>query len=412
MGRYLGSWKIDDIVYVTIQTSSVTTGAAADADAAPTWRVYEDSTATPVTTGSFATLNAQIGFYVAPITLAAAIGYEKGKTYSVRTQATVAAIIGADVHGFQIEAEVDANTVSGTVPTVTNVTNAVTVGATSVAVIADAVWDETGSDHTSAGSFGGRLNVSINSMTSGAIGPVTVGATAASGIAAAVWDKTAAAHNVAGSFGELVNEAESLGAIVNAIWDEPKANHTTADTFGEFLDATVSGISGGAGDTTVGATAIAAIAAAVWDESGSAHTSAGSFGARLNVSVNSMTSGAIGSVTLGSTSVAAVAAAVTAGGIGAVTIGATAAAAIAAAVEMTVGATAQTAIADAIWDEQVDGGVTARQSMRLHNSALGGKASGLDTTEATYRDLADTKDRIVATVDTDGNRTAVTRDLT
>lgn len=68
-------------------------------------------------------------------------------------------------------------------------------------------------------------------------------------------------------------------------------------------------------------------------------------------------------------------------------------------------------IADAVWDEAVDSTITARQSIRLANSALGGKASGLNTTTAVYRDLADTKDRISATVDADGNRTAVTRDL-
>lgn len=71
------------------------------------------------------------------------------------------------------------------------------------------------------------------------------------------------------------------------------------------------------------------------------------------------------------------------------------------------------AIADAVHDEQVDGTTTFRQSTRLANSVLGGKASGLGTTEVTFRDLADTKDRLVATVDgVDGNRTAVTRDLT
>lgn len=69
------------------------------------------------------------------------------------------------------------------------------------------------------------------------------------------------------------------------------------------------------------------------------------------------------------------------------------------------------AIADAVHDEVVEGTTTLRQSVRLANAALGGKASGLDTTEATFRDLADTKDRIVATVDADGNRSAVTRDL-
>lgn len=67
---------------------------------------------------------------------------------------------------------------------------------------------------------------------------------------------------------------------------------------------------------------------------------------------------------------------------------------------------------DDILDEVVEGSVTLRQSVRLANSALGGKASGLATTEATFRDLADTKDRLVATVDADGNRSAVTRDLT
>lgn len=70
------------------------------------------------------------------------------------------------------------------------------------------------------------------------------------------------------------------------------------------------------------------------------------------------------------------------------------------------------AIADAVHDEAVDGTVTFRQSIRLANAVLGGKASGLETTAAVYRDLADTKDRITATVDVDGNRTAVTRDLT
>jgi hypothetical protein len=69
-------------------------------------------------------------------------------------------------------------------------------------------------------------------------------------------------------------------------------------------------------------------------------------------------------------------------------------------------------VAGAVWDLAVDGAVTAKQSLRLANSALGGKASGLATTEATFRDLADTKDRLVATVDSDGNRSVVTRDLT
>jgi len=69
-------------------------------------------------------------------------------------------------------------------------------------------------------------------------------------------------------------------------------------------------------------------------------------------------------------------------------------------------------IPQGVWEYGVDGAVTAEQSMRLQNSALGGKLSGAGTGTETVRDLADTKDRLVYTVDDNGNRTAVTRDLT
>lgn len=68
---------------------------------------------------------------------------------------------------------------------------------------------------------------------------------------------------------------------------------------------------------------------------------------------------------------------------------------------------------DEIWDEQIgDGTVTARQSHRLSVSVLGGKVSGMGTTTVVFRNLADTKDVLTATVDSVGNRTAATRDLT
>lgn len=74
--------------------------------------------------------------------------------------------------------------------------------------------------------------------------------------------------------------------------------------------------------------------------------------------------------------------------------------------------TLTSAAVDAIHDEVVEGAVTLRQMMRGFAAALMGKASGLETTTAIYRDIGDTKDRIIATVDADGNRTAVTKDLT
>lgn len=68
-------------------------------------------------------------------------------------------------------------------------------------------------------------------------------------------------------------------------------------------------------------------------------------------------------------------------------------------------------IADAVHDEVIEGTTTLRQSIRLHNSALGGKVTGLDTFNPVFRDLADSKNVIDATVDSYGNRSAVTRDL-
>lgn len=53
---------------------------------------------------------------------------------------------------------------------------------------------------------------------------------------------------------------------------------------------------------------------------------------------------------------------------------------------------------------------TLRQSLRLMLAVLAGKASGLATATAVYRDTNDTKNRISATVDVNGNRTAVTLD--
>jgi hypothetical protein len=75
-------------------------------------------------------------------------------------------------------------------------------------------------------------------------------------------------------------------------------------------------------------------------------------------------------------------------------------------------ATALAAEVDAVWDEAVDGAYTARQSLRLSNSANGAEVSGAATTTVVVRDVSDTKDRITATVDSTGNRTAVTLDLT
>lgn len=77
-------------------------------------------------------------------------------------------------------------------------------------------------------------------------------------------------------------------------------------------------------------------------------------------------------------------------------------------------ASTRNAIATALLDltDGVETGETLRQALRLIRAVAVGKAAGLGTTTATFRDKADTKNRITATVDVDGNRSAVTTDAT
>ena len=68
--------------------------------------------------------------------------------------------------------------------------------------------------------------------------------------------------------------------------------------------------------------------------------------------------------------------------------------------------------ADALLDRSdgIETSRTLRQGLRLILAALAGKLSGAATTTVTIRDTNDGINRIVATVDADGNRSAVTLD--
>lgn len=70
-------------------------------------------------------------------------------------------------------------------------------------------------------------------------------------------------------------------------------------------------------------------------------------------------------------------------------------------------------LTDLLDDETIETGLTVREAMRLILAALAGKVSGSPGTTITFRNaVADSKNRIVATVDGDGNRTAITYDVT
>lgn len=77
------------------------------------------------------------------------------------------------------------------------------------------------------------------------------------------------------------------------------------------------------------------------------------------------------------------------------------------------GTTFKNAIADALLDRAngIESGITLRQALRLTCAVLFGKASGFGASIYRFRDPADSKDRVIVTVSTDG-RPAVTLDAT
>ncbi len=146
----------------------------------------------------------------------------------------------------------------------------------------------------------------------------------------------------------------TAASIADAVWDEPKAGHTTATTFGDLatdLDAVLA-------DTGTDGVVVAA-------------------GSKTGYSI----------------------------GTGGITAASFAAGAVDAA------ALAADAV-DEILDEQIgDSTVTFRQALKLMVSTLGGKLSGAATTTVAIRNVADDTDVVTATVDADGNRSAVTLSL-
>ena len=94
---------IGDALVFSICTHDPDTGVLTDADAAPTYRVYENETGTAIANGSMAKLDDAntTGFYTESITCSAANGYENGKTYTVYIQATVDSDTGGICYAFK-----------------------------------------------------------------------------------------------------------------------------------------------------------------------------------------------------------------------------------------------------------------------------------------------------------------------
>jgi hypothetical protein len=191
---------------------------------------------------------------------------------------------------------------------------------------------------------------------------------------------------------DLPGTAPSVAAIADAVWDELLSGHLGAGSAGEALDA-----AGTAGDpwTTLLPGAYGA---------GTAGKIIGDF---IDAAISSRSTYA-GGDTSGVTTLLARLTAIRAGLLDNLDDSiSNVLAAIAAQSAPTANENA-----DALLDRTagVETNRTVRQAMRLILAALAGELSGAATTAVTIRDTNDTKNRIVATVDGNGNRSAITYD--
>jgi hypothetical protein len=210
----LGKWEIDDYLTFVCNTHKAEDGAATDADAAPTYRVYEDETGAAILTGSLAKLDDAntVGFYSERIQLTAANGFENGKAYTIYITATVDSVAGTMSHSFQVD-----NALS-TIDTVVDGIKAVTDNLPNSGALTDI---DTGVNNIEAklptnyimgASVQAAMDDEINAIKAktdnlpadpAAKSDITsLNDPSAAAIADAVWDEAAGGHTGAGSFGE------------------------------------------------------------------------------------------------------------------------------------------------------------------------------------------------------------------
>lgn len=67
-------------------------------------------------------------------------------------------------------------------------------------------------------------------------------------------------------------------------------------------------------------------------------------------------------------------------------------------------------VASLVFDAIVEGSLTFKEMQRIKLAVLAGLASGAGTDQRRFRDVADTKNRVVATVTRDGDRTTIVLD--
>lgn len=348
---FLGRWEVDDVLYFPANTHSPSTGAATDSDSVPAWRCYENDTTAPILTGTMSLLDGSntAGLYMANITLSAANGFEVGKCYTVYVAATVGGITSTMAHTFQVEAA---------------------IASASAIVTLQADTDDI-QTRLPAALVSGRMDSSVGAMAANVLTATAI-ATDAITAAKIAADAIGASELAA----DAVTEIQSGLSTLTAAGVRTAVGLATAN-----LDTQLDALPTNAELTTALGTADDATLAAI--------------AALNNIStaqVNTEVDTALADVGLTTTITGRIDAAIS--------------------TRLASGSyTAPPTVSD-ILAGVIEGSITLKGALRLAMSVLTGKASGGGTATVVFRDTDDTKARITATVDSNGNRTTVTRDIT
>lgn len=294
-----------------------------------------------------------------------------------------------------------------------------------------AIWDALSSALTTAGSIGKRLVDYLTGDIFGRLG-APAGASVSADIAAVKSDTAAVLEDTGTTLDALIKdiptvaefEARTLVAadytvvsdlpvpptaadIADAVWDEASAGHTDAGKAGAQLWTDIDAI---LTDTDVIGVAGAGLSAIPWNAAWDAEVQsecADALNAYDPPTKAEMDTGLDALPTAAEIKTAVEAAGSHLALIKAKTDNLPASPAAAG------DSMALTAAAvDAILDETFEGTTTFRQALRALMAVLAGKSGGGGTDTLTFQDLGDTKARITATVDGNGNRTSVVLDLT
>lgn len=229
--------------------------------------------------------------------------------------------------------------------------------------LADAVWDELLSGHTGAGSAG----LALSTASSGGVDP--------SVLADAIWDEALSGHATAGTTGKKLTDLANANLSGLAL-DSTVAKEATLATIAGYLDTEVAAILADTNELQTDLTnggRLDLLVDAIKAKTDIIPASPASVGSAMTLEDNAITAAKIAT--------------------GAIDADALAADAV-----------------DEILDEVIEGTLTMRQVLRILLAALAGKTTGGNTTTPKFRDVADSKNRISATVDADNNRTTITLD--